>query len=216
MSDTNDETNLPEGQPASPKQPPSSGQGVQSSVDVDKLEAELIKRLERREQSNRDKTRNAFSKRLERLEKLQADGMSKDTALNFMELEDRIPPLPEGQTQPQVPQSKSVGTGDVATSKSTQALTLALGLDANDPEVTEVLRQNEFSTQVDLLVTLADKRKKAQEAPTNPAQQMPVGGGSAINQPDKEVIAAELIRLSNESPAKNFDRIQALNAKLKA
>ena len=101
------------------------------------------------------------------------------------------------------------------TEKLTQALIGQLGLNVNDAEVTEGLRIDDFATQASYYLTLAEKRKKAQEAPANPAQTMPTGGGSAINTADKETIAAELLRLSLENPSKNYARIQELNAKLK-
>jgi hypothetical protein len=94
-----------------------------------------------------------------------------------------------------------------------QQLTNALGFDANDAEVTSILRESEFTTQAELMLALADKRKKVQETPANPAQQMPVGGGSAINQPDTTEIAAELMQLYKTNP--RSPRIEELNTKLK-
>ena len=213
MAELNDETNLPEGQVASPKQPPSPGKGVQSSVDADELAERAAAILERKAQSKRDKRINDFDSRLERMEKLIADSLPKQAALYLMGMEDRLSEQSEAKEPPQTRQDKSVGTGDSATSKLTQQLSSALGLDANDPEMTSILKEAEFATQAELMLALSDKRKKAQETPTNPGQQMPVGGGSAIHSEDKEAIGAEMIRLMNTNP--RDPRIQQLNAKLK-
>jgi len=198
-----------------------------SAVDVKELAAALRSDVEamvdRKMQSQKD-TRIAkltsrtdtFEERLKRLEELKADGMSEKAALRFMNLEDRLPQSSEAeQTQAQTPQPKAGGTAEVSASKLTQQLTQQLGLDANDPELTSIFRaENEFSVQVATMLALAEKRKRAMDASTNPAQQMPVGGGSAIQSVDKEAIAAEILRLSLD-PSKNYARIQELNAKLK-
>jgi hypothetical protein len=198
-----------------------------SGMDADALRKALGPLIDeavtRRTQSDKDKRIGKleskvtdFESQMARFTKLKEELGNEKLAHLYMKIEDQGLVPADEVSQTGASQKKTTQAGmSPETTKLMQQLTNTLGLDANDPEVTEVLRQNEFSAQVDLLVTLADRRKKAQEAPANPAQQMPVGGGSAINQPDKEVIAAELIRLQNENPSKNFAKIMELNAKLK-
>lgn len=227
MDKNNTETGSVSGEASSQGAASGAASTPPSTVDVkalaDALRPIIAEEVNRRAQSDKDSRIarlsskvDSFAEKLKRLEELKADGMSEKAALRFMDLEDRLPPNQDaGSSQAQAPQAKPGGTGEATASELTQALIGALSLDANDAEVTAALREQEFTSQANLLIALAARRKKAAEAPANPAQQMPVGGGASIPSENKDQIAAEILRLSNESPAKNYARIQALNAKLK-
>lgn len=179
--------------------------------------------VSRRTQSDKDKRIGKletkvtdFESQLARFTKLKEELGNEKLAHLYMKMEDQGLTPADEVSKSDVSQKKNAQAGAPSeTNKLTQQLTNALGLDANDAEVTSILRESDFATQAELMLALADRRKKAQEAPANPAQQMPVGGGSAIQSPDKEAIAAEILRLNYENPSKNYARIQELNAKLK-
>jgi hypothetical protein len=227
MTDTQ-ETRLPDGTAGSPT-PPASQESSQaiSGVDVKAL-AEALKpiisaEVAKRTQSDKDKRIGkieakvkGFEDQLAYFNELKEELGSEKAALRYMKLEDRSPlPTDEADEDNASPQRTALAGRTPETSKLTQALTEALGFSANDPEVTEALRKDEFALQMQAMVDLAMKRKKAAETAANPAQQMPAGGGSTISSENKDKIAAEIIRLANESPSRNYARIQELNTKLK-
>jgi hypothetical protein len=215
------------GEVGSPTQPasPASPQAI-SELDAEALRKALKPLIEeevsRRTQSDKDKRIGKleskvtdFESQLARFTQLKEELGNEKLAHLYMKMEDQgLNPAAE-VVEANASQNRTTQAGTpTETEKLTQALIGQLGLSANDPEVTEGLRIDDFTTQASYYLTLADKRKKAQDAPANPAQTMPTGGGSAINTADKETIAAELLRLSME-PSKNYAKIQELNAKLK-
>lgn len=217
-----------DGEVGSPTQPasPASPQAI-SGLDAEALRKALGPLIDdavsRRTQSDKDKRIGKleskvtdFESQLARFTRLKEELGNERLAHLYMKMEDQgLSPTAE-TLESGASQKKAAQAGTPSgTEGLTQALIGVLNLDANDAEVTEALRENEFTAQANLLISLAGRRKKALEAPANPAAQMPVGGGSAVQSADKEAIAAELLRLSNENPSKNFQKIQELNAKLK-
>lgn len=227
MTDTNTGNQAAGGDVGLPTQPasPASPQAI-SGLDAEALRKALGPMIDeavsRRAQSDKDKRIGKleskvtdFESQLARFNELKADLGNEKLALRFMKLEDQgLNPSAELVEANASQKQPAQAGGGAETEKLTQALIGTLGLDANDPEVTEALRKDDFAAQVSLMVAISEKRKKAQGGVPNPAQTMPTGGGSPILTDDKETIAAELLRLSLD-PSRNYKRIQELNAKLK-
>jgi hypothetical protein len=216
-----------DGEVGSPTQPasPASPQAI-SGLDAEALRKALgpliDEAVSRRTQSDKDKRIGKlelkvtdFESQLARFEKLKEELGNEKLAHLYMKMEDQgLSPTAEVSEGGASQKKATLAGTQSGTEGLTQALIGALNLDANDAEVTAALRENEFTAQANMLLSLSARRKKATDAPANPAAQMPVGGGSAIQSPDKEAIAAELLRLSL-NPSQNYAKIQELNAKLK-
>jgi hypothetical protein len=201
QQDSNQGSGASGSQPGSPSTP-----GVQqNSVDLDALlnaletNPKLSSLLERKLQSVKDqrfarqeKKLTEFQAQLQRLEELQKSGMSKDQALNFMELESRLDNL--AKQQPSKPDTANSvgnavsGSGDI----DTDAFLRAVGIDPTDPDVTSLYKSGSITP--DQLVTFVTKKKSAAPA-ASPAQAAPVSSGVPNQESLEEQYTTEVRKL---------------------
>ena len=89
------------------------------------------------------------------------------------------------------------------------------GLKDTDPAVIEIVRtESDPARQMTAIANLAEKRKKAQETPANPAAVMSSGGGEASEGDTLESITAELnAELAKPSTPETRKRIKELGDK---
>lgn len=217
MSDNQLESNLPAGDVEQSTQPPSAGAGVQPpSIDVEALAKALEPRLqqmvERQWQSGKDRRIHNleeqvgdFKSVLDEFKAWKAKGLDDDDAIWRMQVSRAIP-QPGQQAEP----SGRTGGSDTsvpAPKVDAQALLQAVGIDANDPEVTAILAKGgDPSAEI---VALAVKRKN----PPNPAAVMSTGGGGAVGGDNIDSLTEKLQKLILE-PSKNMKEIKMVRAEL--
>ena len=152
---------------------------------------------------------------LAQLKELQADGMSEKQAIQYVKMEELL--ASQGQTSPteappaEVPaEQPAVAVGDYLS----PILKMA-GIDANDPEVITMLRdERDPIKQINAVTALAEARK--QTTPPNPAAVLPSGGGKAVPTETLESVTAELqAELAKPSTPATRVRIQELGKKSK-
>ena len=184
MTDTNTGNQAVEGEVGSPNQTTSatSPQAI-SGLDAETLRKALKPLVEeevaRRTQSVKDKRigklesrQDDFESQLARFNRLKEELGNEKLAHLYMKVEDQGLAPSDEVSGTSVSQNKATLAGTpTETAKLTQQLTTALGLDANDPEMTKILGENELSLQLSQMLALSDRRKKAQEAP-NPASRI--------------------------------------------
>jgi len=182
-----------------------------SPVDVETIVKDLKtyidERFERGNQSIKDRRIQQISNQLDDFESQLAEfkkltkekGLSEDDALWRMRVEQRL----GKQSEEPKPGKQEVSPASV----ETQALLKQLGLDANSPEVANVLRESEDpASQIIAFANLATS-KKATPAP-KPASVQPAGGGQTTYT-DADAIAERLDTLY-KNPTKNRAEIKKL------
>jgi TolA-binding protein len=194
----------------------------QTSVDVAQFAAlleneDFVELLDRRMQSIKDRRiakqeqqLTEFQTKLERLEQLQKQGMSRDQALDRMTLEERLAALESresssrpGQDVPKTsPQSASV-----------EAFLSAVGVDFNSPQVTQYLRSGDTSPE-GMVRFVTEVKGKAKPQP-NPAQVAPPSTGQTPAPRDVDKINRDLATALDTVP-KDWDKIKALRQELNA
>jgi len=216
MTENDMESNSGDGVNATPNAGASSQDGSQTStVDVEALVAALKPSIEeivdRKTQSVKDvrfskltSKVDEFQSQLSEFKKLTERGLSEEDALWRMSIDSKLNSEPVASGNP-------VGNqGNQSASVDTKAILLALGLDANSPEVTNVLQKtNVPSEQIVAFANLATGKKQA--AP-NPASVQPTGGGQAPYG-DANAIAERLNTLYL-NPTKNLAEIKKLTEAL--
>jgi len=221
-----DNMETPTGTPGAagvPTPTPSGTVGQTSAVDVETLKKALepfiTDLVERKTQSTKDKRIaglqgqvSDFEAKLARLEELRESGMSQKNAMEFMKLEDAVLAHAPANSQA-APQGEAAGTRETAAGVDTKSILQAMGLDANDPAVGEVLRSKSDPLEQTVEFAKLAAARRSQPKP-NPAQQMPAGGGISIQGETKESLTAAL-KAELEKPVHNFAKIKELNEKVK-
>lgn len=156
--------------------------GQPNSVDIEALLAnpKFLEFVERKVQGTKDrriaeqeKQIGGLREQLKRLETLQSEGWSREQALRLMELDDRLESQPQQGKAP-VKSEGAAGTSTVVQGFDVDVFLRSVGIDPNDPLVTEFYRQGNVTP--DGLITLVTKVKTAPQA--KPAQVAPMGGGT--------------------------------------
>jgi hypothetical protein len=169
-----------------PPAPPASTPAP--SIDVEAiakaLEPTLKSLVEKQWQSGKDSRIgkltskvDEFSAQLERLAELKKEGFSEPQALRMMKLEEAAANPSNGN--PPVQSAPEKQAGSLPVTPDAETLITALELDANDAEVTEVIRRGGDISNA--LITLKAKRVQAAKAPPNPASIVSPGGGTAAD-----------------------------------
>jgi len=193
------------------------------SIDVDALASALLPSIQglvqKEVQSFKDKRFSkldeqvgGFAEQLARLDQKVANGLTRDQALNEIQLEDRLAALEQGLAV----QSQGTGnpTNNVAGAEAAQAVLKALGIKENTPEVTKIFSEHkDVEAQIAEILKLSATRGTGQEAP-NPASVQPSGAGSNAYQ-DADQIAQRLDELYR-NPTENLAEIARLNEVLDA
>ncbi len=203
---------------------PSAGVSNQSSaLDVTKLVEALGPHIEaiveRKTQSVKDKRIagmqgeiDGFKSQLQQLKALQAEGWTEAQAIRLMETQSRPTPGMPAEAQP-----KMVGNQQSAANIDTTVLA-ALGFQANDPDVTNILRESPNQIeQINKLATLAMTRKNANATQPSFAQMQPAGNAPGRTE-TAEVVTQELDRLVGKPGKTNADwnKMAELQAKLRS
>lgn len=199
-------------------QPNAQASGQSSSLDVDAIVKALTPHIEtivdRKTQSVKDKRIagmqgeiDGFKSQLTQLKALQAEGWTEAQAIRLMESQSR----PQPATEQAAPQQARNGNSTHAASVDTAVIN-AFGLDANDPEVTNVLRENpDAYSQALKLATIALQRK---ERPVSQAQMQPAGNNPRTIE-TRDTVAEELNRLVGKPGKTNADWNQMANLQAK-
>lgn len=214
MAGNQAESNFVDGGDQSPTGSASVQGGSSTSIDIDALLAnpKFAEALDRRLQATKDKRiagqekqLSEFRAKLERLEALTKDGMSRSQALMFMDIEDRLENL-SGQPAKVAQAQAPTGGGKKSQSEvDADAFLKAVGVDPNDPEVTEMLRNGGITPEG--LINLTVRRKTATPSPS-PAQAAPSGGGTTSREELMEKYRKEVDALQPGS-----EEIYAIRAK---
>ena len=217
----------PSGTVGQPTQPVSASAGDKqhSSVEsVDRLEAALreLQGQVRALQGEKDRGVHevkgqvqTLMKQLEWVERAKARGLSLDEIEEQLELKALLQGNKQGNSPTGSPVAAAGSPAQVA-GIDTQALLSNLGLNANDAEVIQALRDGDFGAQLGKLASLSAAKKAQQPArEPNPAALMPSVGGQSVPVENLETISAELEQ-ELAKPIKDMKRIRELAAKQKA
>lgn len=230
MTETQVESGQNLGDQETPSSETSGTDAQQTSFDVNAV-VELLKsnpnfasfvdeRAQRQWQSGKDRRIGKleskvddFGSQLARFNEWTEKGKSQEEALLLMKMEDRLAD-PDAPLLPQVSPTGEIGTQTQETPAKTQAILDAMGLDANDAEVTTILREEtELLAQIGKFTALAEQRRQAQTVAPKPAQQMPGVGGQAVEGEDTlENLTEKLNELMRE-PSVNMVQIRELRKK---
>ena len=189
MTETNME-NAPGGEGGQAANPVTSTTGGQSpsAIDVkniaEALRPIIAEEVSRSTQSVKDKRiaklQGDVDKALARYDELLKEGLTPARARRELALDQLL----EAQSSADgsvVPASPVTGTHQTQAVFDHTALLATLGLDPNSPEVLGVVREGgDAASQVLKYANLAASKVKTQTAP-NPAQQVPIGGGSSAS-----------------------------------
>jgi len=216
-----------------PGQQASGATGDQQASGVDMLtlvpallqNPDLVKlideRAERQWQSGKDRRIGKLEQRQDTVEsvvaefqKLTQGGMTADDALHRMNVE-RFMAQDQAQKE-SVSQNAPAGSGAQAATVDIAALLKILNLDANDPEIVEMLRTNKDSAND--FTQLALSRQAQAANPPNPAGVMPLagGGGGSTDDQTADAIVARMKVLQKQDPMGNRELLAELSAKLEA
>jgi hypothetical protein len=225
MAENNTESGQPEEQVQTPNEQVSAGGGDQQSSPVSEPQiaelSEVIKDLQgqvRALQGDKDrgiarvgKQVDELTKQLERYEAYRADGKDPAAALREMQID----ALLGSQGEVSVPETTPKEAGGTASQESTvdtATILQATGLDANDADVLALIRDGAPAEQY---IALAAKKKAQPETPPQPAQAMPVGGGTSVAEESIGDITAALQAEYAKTPM-NMPKIRELKAKQEA
>jgi hypothetical protein len=209
-----------------PAQPPSETPAETSAVDVDSMKAILEPMIEdaftRQAQSVKDKRIakqesriSSIEDTLAQLKDLKADGMSEKQAIQYLEVKELL--ASQGQEVPtEVPPTQEPAVQATVAEEAYLSPILKLaGIDANDPEVIAILRdESNPIKQINAVTSLAESRKQANQSPPNQAAALSSGGGQAVETETLESVTAEL-QAEQAKPRQDITKIRELSKRLK-
>lgn len=206
MSDNNMEsvpTSGAQGAPI-PEASPAGGQSP-SAIDVKSI-AEALRPIIQEEvarsgQSVKDKRiaklQDDVDKALARYDELLKEGLTPQRARRELAL-DQLLESRQDNSDSAAPTQQAVGSRPAQAALDHTALLSSLGLDPNSPEVLAVAREGgDTATQIIKFANLATQKAKAQPQP-NPAQQVPVGGGTSVSDRTLEDVEADLANIKKK------------------
>jgi hypothetical protein len=197
------------------------GQAASSAVDIRGLEASLKsyidQAVERMWQSGKDKRIAQLTGKVSDFERELAEyralidrGLSHEDALWRMKVERAIAGSSETEAAA-VREEKQETAAPSVPSADVQSILDVLGIDANDPEVSEVLRRGGNVQQG--LIDLAIKRRARQKAAAA-AQVLPTASGESVNtQEEIDALTARLAEL-NRHPSQHMREIREISERL--
>lgn len=211
--------------PSAPSQPPVATSS-QATPELEALRKEIVDLTGqvRALQSGKDKATFKLEKQVADLEEviaqyeeLRSEGLSKPRAIREMKVDAWMKEKEQAQEQ-SVPASDKPAPGSAPaepTRQEVEAVLNALGLDASDPQVVEVMRTTrDLPSAVTAFAALAGQRKTT----PNPAAVAQVGGGGAVlAEDDIEAIdkkLAALRELGYKMDRKEYDRLFQQRKKL--
>lgn len=202
----------PSGSPPEPSTP---------KPDVTESLSERLKRLEGMVsalQSGKDKAKDRLAEdvkgvkeQIARIAELASGGLTADQIARELVIDDLVKSRFQGEQSPVSPPALA-GTQPPATGAEESIDPALLGLDANDPDVVELMR----SGKADLphLYLLAKGKKAKASPPASPAAVLPTGGGgSASPSADQAALTQKLSELLM-NPTVNREKIKQLREQL--
>jgi hypothetical protein len=211
-----------------PTQPPSEPQTAPSAVDEASLKAILEPlvqaEVERRTQSIKDKRIakqesriSSLEDTLAQIEELQAEGMSKKQALQYVKINEFL--ASQGQEIPTEapPAEEPAAQPTVASEDYLSPILRMAGLTAEDSDVIELLRrERDPIKRMNAIGELAESRKQALETLPNQAAVMSAGGGQAVESDTLDSITKELqAELLKRATPEQRERVRVLSKKQK-
>ncbi len=209
-----------EGQPAPP---PSTSQPEPSTPKPDATES-LSERLKRLEgmvsslQSGRDKAKDRLEKDVEgvkeqiaRIATLAQSGLDTDQIARELVIDDLVKSRYEGEPSPVSPPALA-GTQPQATGAEEGIDPTVFGLDANDPDVVELLRARKVNPEN--LYALAKRKRDKQPPPASPASVLPTGGGGSAGPSADMASLTEKLQKLLANPTTNREEIKKVREQL--
>lgn len=171
-----------------------------SSVTAEPLEV-VLQRLEAIEgtvkglQSDKDRGVHKVSKKVDSLaeqiakyEEKRKSGLKPEAALRDLQIDELLAERDQS-SQTDAPVQDAGGTVSLPAGVDAQVLE-GLGLEANAPEVVELLRGD--NVKLNDFLELAIQQRLKDQQPANPAAISPTGSGDAVGPDDLEAVTAEL------------------------
>jgi hypothetical protein len=191
------------------------------------LEPIISAEVDRRFQSAKDKRiagqqakLDGFEERLARFESLLASGLKREQALTQLGLEEDVAALKQAVQGTSAPSPTPAQPGSPAGTVTANAdpvlssMITALNIDANSPEVTEILRaEGTLPERVQKVLALAGAGQ-AVSAPVPPGQRLPGTSGGSVPVNNIDTLTSEMQALQ-ANPSKNMKRYLELSAKLR-
>jgi len=136
---------------------------------------------------------------LAQYEALRSKGLDPDAALDQMEIQQLLAERRAGRSPAGVPGGTGGGTPRTPATVDHTDLLISLGLDPNGAEVLSVIRSttDPVMQEATFRAMSALKGNTPKPAP-NPAQQVPVGGGTSVSERTIEDVEADLARIKNK------------------
>ena len=203
-----------------PEASPPADDKQTSSVAAEPLEV-VLQRLEAMEgtlrglQSDKDRGVHKVSKQVDSLaeqiakyEEYRKSGKEPADAWRNLQIDEMLAER-NLTSQTEVPAQDAVGTASLPAGVDAQVLE-GLGLEANAPEVVELLRRD--GAVLNDFLELAVQQRLKNQRPANPATITTTGGGEAVGPDDLEAVTAELnAELAKELPDRQ--KVKELGAK---
>ena len=226
MTESNMDSGQPSGSFEQPNQNVSAGAGDQphSSVDAKAFETAL-KELQgqvRALQSDKDRGVHEVKsqikdlmKQFEWVKKAEARGLSPEEIEEQLELKALLAERRRGAS-PDSSSDDAAGSRAQTANVDAKAILTGLGLEANDPQVVEALREQDFVAQLAKLTEIAATKKTQANKPSpNPAAIMPTSGGISVQGEDLDTNTAELEKALRQ-PSPDMKKVRELSAKQQA
>jgi hypothetical protein len=206
-----------------PEASPPADDKQTSSVTAEPLEV-VLQRLEAIEgtvrglKSDNDRGVHKLSKKVDsyvekiaKYEERRSKGLEPEAALRELQIDELLADRdPSSQTD--APANDADGTAELPAGVDAQVLE-GLGLEANSPEVVELLRRDDASLNDFLKLAIQQGLKNQQ--PANPATITPTGSGETVGSDNLEAVTAELdAEIAKELP--NHEKVRELQKKQSA
>ena len=207
-----------------PAQPPSEPKTEPSAVDEESLKAILEPlvqaEVERRTQSVKDKRIakqesriSSLEDTLAQLEELQAEGMSKKQAIQYVKMEELLDAQGKEVPTDAPPTDEPAVQTTVAVDEGLSAILKFTGLDSGEADVVAIIKANPNNelAQISAVTKLAESRKQAQTTPGSAAAVLPSGGGAAVVSEDMDSLSkrlTELVDLPVQTPESEAERAE--------
>ena len=149
-----------------------------------------------------------LTKQMEKYEAYRADGKDPEAALREMQIDALLGSQGEVSPTTSTPTGE-VGTDPQASVVDTKTILTATGLDANDPDVIDLIGKG---AKAEGYIALAAQKKAQPETEPNAAQALPVGGGASVPGDTLEQTTAELQEALAKVPV-DIEKVRELKAK---
>lgn len=141
----------------------------------------------------------SMREQLNQYEKLRSKGLDVEAALDQMEIQQLLQERRTTRQSTGVPVQGGGGTPPQSATVDHTTLLSQLGLDPNAPEVLNVVRSTSDPVMREATFrAMAALRGSTPKPAPNPAQQVPMGGGTSVSERTIEDVEADLARIRNK------------------